>query len=52
MGYSPWGRKQSDTTERLTHLGKLLSFSKIQLFGSIMIVSSACHKDEVTWLLQ
>ena len=40
-----------DTTEQLTHLGKLLSFSKIQLFGSIMIVSSGCHKDEVTWLL-
>ena len=19
MGYSPWGRKESDTTERLTH---------------------------------
>ena len=23
MGYSPWGRKESDTTERLTHTASL-----------------------------
>ena len=25
-GYSPWGRKESDTTERLTHTQSLLYF--------------------------
>ena len=26
MGYSPWGRKESDTTERLTHTFTLFTF--------------------------
>ena len=30
-GYSPWSRKESDTTERLTHNTKTMSFGKGQV---------------------
>ena len=30
-GYSPWSRKESDTTERLTHNTKTMSFGKSQV---------------------
>ena len=36
MGYSPWGRKESDTTERLTHTQKWLT-EKLDLYRKVKI---------------
>ena len=46
IGYSPWGRKGSDTTEQL-HFQKFLGREKIGIFGNIrglkaVIKMSAC----------
>ena len=32
VGYSPWGRKESDTTERLLSVSLSQSLSRVQLF--------------------
>ena len=37
MGYSPWGRKESDTTERLTH-----TYITLNMYMSI-ILSIICN---------
>ena len=37
-GYSPWGRKESDTTERLTHTQSLLYF--FCSFSAYLILAS------------
>ena len=48
--YSPWGRKELDTTERYTLLFSILSISSFTLqifpstpFGSSISVLSTCH---------
>ena len=48
MGYSPWGRKESDTTERLTLSFSLCTFTL--LFHLIESESSGAHK--VTSILE
>ena len=35
MGYSPWGRKESDTTERL-HFTSLLSYQSEESFSPLL----------------
>ena len=40
MGYSPWGHKGSDMTERLTHKGQVVD-EKIHPFDSSAYITSA-----------
>ena len=43
MGYSPWGRKESDTTERLTHTNSLLQRNTEGMnYGKSTMLSRLC----------
>ena len=44
--YSPWGRKESDTTERLTHYWATLSHS--QLTNNVVTISEEQQRDSAT----
>ena len=53
MGYSPWGRKESDTTERLNHYCSpswLLSLSQSFSFVAFSTIgaSSVCHSQPLS----
>ena len=57
MGYNPWGRKESDTTERLTHTHKALTFQKSYVlckYSTLMFVPLKQVKDfkkKKNWLI-
>ena len=44
--YSPWGRKESDTTERLTHTNTHTHMHYIEFIGNeIMVTGKTCYID-------
>ena len=40
MGYSPWGHKESDTTERLTPTGGCMVTGRAGVLGPLLLVHS------------
>ena len=41
MGYSPWGRKELDITERLTYM-KIIYLKYLRLFNYVMMFQILC----------
>ena len=51
LGYSPWGRKQLDTTERLTHVVTILKSLIIFSMNFSSIVKSDSENKACAWSL-
>ena len=55
VGYSPWGRKESDTTERLHHVtlpttpNPPVDIMKASIFGALIVLTSRIQPPSLEW---
>ena len=47
MGYSPWGHKESDTTERLSTSTQYKGYLTIDIFSKELLLFSLCALDSI-----